>query len=111
MKDIILFENYNNNNFKQETNKIIKKFEDLLKDYDEYILSISPSNWRSSGTVYKNLNDAIETIKKYKELTDEEILSIFDMGIPNKDKITFQEKYPELYQKYLKQKTKNKFNL
>lgn len=110
MKDIILFENYNNN-FKQDSNKIIKKIEDLLKDYDEYTLLISPYNWRSSGTVYKNLNDAIETIKKYKKITDKDILNIFDMGISNKDKIKYQEKYPELYQKYLKQKTTKKFNL
>jgi len=111
MKDIILFENFGKDDFKLETDKIVDVFEKLLKDYEQYALLISPHNWRSSGNIFTNLTQAVDIIKSFNGISDEDILRVFDMGITEKDKKLYQEKYTELYQKYLKSKTKDKFNL
>ena len=100
MKDIILFENFGKDDFREETDKMIKKFEELLKEYEQYTLLISPHNWRSSGNIFTNLGQAIDRIRAFYEITNEEILRIFDMGLPEKDKKIYQEKYSELYQKF-----------
>jgi len=102
----------NDNEFKQKTNKIIDLFETLLDEFENYTLMISASDWRSAGNIFTFLTHNIDVIKNFKKITENELMNIFDNNnFSQKEKLKYQEKYPKLYQKYLKIKIQNKFNL
>ena len=111
MKDVMLFEDYNDD-FDSEKAKMIEKFERLFEEYVDFSLTISPSNYRSSGSIYMGLKKNIETLKTFSIITDEEILQVFRFGLlTKKEIIQFQEKYPDLYNKYLREEKAKKFNI
>lgn len=59
-------------NFEEEKSKIIEDLKKFMDDYSDFLTTVSPDYWRSSGHHYSELNKMIEDINRFKEITEEE---------------------------------------
>lgn len=62
--------------YDEQKENLLKSLEQTIALFDEYTKLISPSFWRSSGTVFMNLNNAKEEVERYKEATLDELNNI-----------------------------------
>jgi hypothetical protein len=58
--------------FETKKAEILRKLEELQKDYDSFSGLISPKFWRSSGGHFSNLNYMKRDIERYTQITPEE---------------------------------------
>jgi len=105
-----LNENIDNELFEKKKNEIIKKANDFLKDYDDFAMIISSSQWRTSGHIYSNMNEIINYLQNMEEGGSKEFKYSMEED-KDFDVNRFRELYPEKYSKYMKELKTKDFNL
>lgn len=78
---------------------LIDKLSDFMVSYDEFVMSTSPSNWRSTGHFYSELNQLKSIISSCDPLTYKDLENEYVRN----DVLTDEEK--EIYN------NKSKYNL
>ena len=59
--------------FQLMKDELNQKLDDVIQSYDKFLKSISPSQWRGTGTHFRNLSDLRDDIKYFKPLTDKDL--------------------------------------
>jgi hypothetical protein len=62
-------------NFESKKAEILKKVEELAKEYEGFTELVSPKFWRSSGSHFSTLRRMANDIPRYTKITEEEAKS------------------------------------
>jgi hypothetical protein len=62
-----------NKEFQRMKDNITKKLDNFIKSYDGFSRSVSPNNWRTSGSYYSKFIDLKHDIQNFQPITNKEL--------------------------------------
>jgi len=71
--------------FDKKKKKMLEKLQEFKEVYDEFTKDVSPRDWRVTGTHFADLNKMERAIYSFREMTEEERLSVEIDGVFDKN--------------------------
>lgn len=60
-------------NFEADKQLLLIKIEALKKEFGEFTKQVAPKHWRTTGTLYANLNKMEHDVKEFTEISKEDL--------------------------------------
>ena len=72
MKHIRKYNESNSFSFSDEKDKMINMINSFMQEYEKFIKTVSPKNWRTTGHHFTELRKMKDDIVNFSELTEKE---------------------------------------